>query len=185
MYCFWSSLFPVTLIRSAFTTTTKSPVSTCGVYSALPLPRSVSAICVARRPRVFPSASTTNQRRSTSCGFAVQVFMAEKAAELRPPRRDCSNGLVAAKEASQGKQHQYRRADREGRDSQSVEGKAAEERETRSGQRGNLVVEAEQLPALGRQGPVGELSRRRDEGETPAEAEEKEERPCVQHACEP
>ena len=38
-------LLPVTEIFSALTTTTKSPVSTCGVYSGLRLPRSASAIC--------------------------------------------------------------------------------------------------------------------------------------------
>ena len=40
----------MTAIFSALTTTTKSPVSTCGVYWGLRLPRRVSAICVASRP---------------------------------------------------------------------------------------------------------------------------------------
>ena len=43
-----SSLLPVTVIFSALTTTTKSPVSTCGVYCGFVLPRSVSAIWVAK-----------------------------------------------------------------------------------------------------------------------------------------
>jgi hypothetical protein len=65
----------VTWIFSALTTTTKSPVSMCGVYCGLRLPRSVSAIWVARRPRVCPSASTTYHSRVTSPGLAFQVFM--------------------------------------------------------------------------------------------------------------
>ena len=68
---FSSSFLPVTWIFSAFTTITKSPVSTCGVYTGFPLPRSVSAIAVARRPRVLPSASTTYQSRWISPGLAV------------------------------------------------------------------------------------------------------------------
>src|SRR5437763_217339 len=64
----------------------------CGVYSALCLPRSVSAICVARRPSVFPSASTRYQRRSTSPGFAFQVFCI-KSGELTVRR----GGIVAAR----------------------------------------------------------------------------------------
>src|SRR6478735_3875122 len=56
----------------------KSPVSTCGVYSGLRLPRRVSAICVARRPRVLPSASTTYQSRWRLAGVATKVFIAQK-----------------------------------------------------------------------------------------------------------
>ena len=43
-------LLPVTATFSALITTTKSPVSMCGVYSGLRLPRSTSAICVASAP---------------------------------------------------------------------------------------------------------------------------------------
>jgi hypothetical protein len=63
-------LLPVTEIFSALTTTTKSPVSQCGVYSGFVFPRSASAICVARRPSVWPAASTTSQLRSRVAGVA-------------------------------------------------------------------------------------------------------------------
>src|SRR5262249_1707994 len=66
-----SAFLPVTAIFSAFTTMTKSPVSTCGVYCGLFLPRSRSAICVASRPRVWPSASTTYHSRVISPGLAL------------------------------------------------------------------------------------------------------------------
>ena len=62
-------------MRSALTTITKSPTSQWGVYSALRLPRSVSAICVASRPSVLPEASTTSQLRSREAGVATYVFM--------------------------------------------------------------------------------------------------------------
>ena len=62
---------PVTWISAAFTTTTKSPVSICGVYSGLRLPRSMSAIWVARRPSVLPRASTSTQSRWRSEGLAT------------------------------------------------------------------------------------------------------------------
>ena len=83
----------MTAIFSAFTTTTKSPVSTCGVYSGLRLPRRVSAIRVARRPSVSPSASTRYQRRSTSCGFRVPgLHRSQKSGGPRVRRaRDCSS----------------------------------------------------------------------------------------------
>src|SRR5204863_2471719 len=47
----------------------------CGVKMGLCLPLSTVAICVARRPRVRPSASTTSQLRWTSAGRAVYVFI--------------------------------------------------------------------------------------------------------------
>src|SRR5688572_23374364 len=53
----------------------KSPVSTCGVYSGLCLPRSRSAICDASRPRTLFCASITYQSCWTSCGLAENVFM--------------------------------------------------------------------------------------------------------------
>src|SRR5215213_9400791 len=63
----------------------------CGVYSGLFLPRSVSAIWVASRPSVLPSASTTYQRWVTSLGLAFQVFIATaKRRTRRPPARDCT-----------------------------------------------------------------------------------------------
>src|SRR5215210_918592 len=52
---------------------------------------------VARRPRVWPSASTTYQRRSTSPGFAFHVFcISEKWRTEGPPRRKSSNEAVLA-----------------------------------------------------------------------------------------
>src|SRR3569833_3329467 len=52
-----------------------SPVSTCGVYSALCLPRRRRAISLAMRPRVLPLASTTYQSRLTVSAFALKVFI--------------------------------------------------------------------------------------------------------------
>src|ERR671928_684957 len=75
-------LLPVTEIFSALTTTTKSPTSTCGVYVGLRLPRSASAIWVANRPRVWPSASTSSQLRSRSAGVATYVFIARRRRSL-------------------------------------------------------------------------------------------------------
>src|SRR5439155_27043976 len=57
----------------------------CGVYSGLRLPRSVSAICVARRPSVRPFASTTYQLRSAVAGVATKVFIGT-AKPRSPPR---------------------------------------------------------------------------------------------------
>jgi hypothetical protein len=68
-------LRPVTRSFAAFTTTMKSPVSTCGVYSGLCLPRSREAICEARRPSTLPWASTTYQPRWTVAGLALKVVM--------------------------------------------------------------------------------------------------------------
>src|SRR5918998_6401738 len=75
LYTFCSAFLPVTTTRSAFTTTTKSPTSTWGVYWALCLPRNTRAISVERRPRVLPSASTTYHLRSTSSGRAMKLFI--------------------------------------------------------------------------------------------------------------
>src|SRR3954453_19898670 len=49
-----------------------------GVYSGLRLPRSASAIWVARRPSVSPVASTTYQLRSRVAEFATKVFTAKR-----------------------------------------------------------------------------------------------------------
>src|SRR5690606_41543295 len=53
---------------------TKSPVSTCGVYSGRCLPRRILATSEAKRPRDWFEASTTNQRRSISFAFALLVM---------------------------------------------------------------------------------------------------------------
>src|SRR3569832_29888 len=53
----------------------KSPVSTCGVYSALSLPRRRRAISLAMRPRVLPLASTTYLTRLTVSAFAMKDFI--------------------------------------------------------------------------------------------------------------
>src|SRR5471030_894811 len=75
-YFLSSALLPVTRSPDALTTTMKSPVSTCGVYSGLCLPRKRSAICDARRPSTLFCASITYQSCWTSCAFAVYVFIA-------------------------------------------------------------------------------------------------------------
>ena len=64
----------------------KSPVSTCGVYSGLRLPRSASAIWVARRPRVLPSASTTYQSRWRLAGSGYKGLHRAKTARTSPTR---------------------------------------------------------------------------------------------------
>ena len=61
-------------MRSALTTTTKSPVSTWRVNHGERFPLSVSAIDVDRRPRFCPSASTIHHWRSTVPALALTVF---------------------------------------------------------------------------------------------------------------
>src|SRR3990172_11207384 len=69
------SVFPLlTAILAALRTITWSPVSRCWVYVGLCLPERTRATCVARRPSVWPVASTTNQRRSISLSRAVKVL---------------------------------------------------------------------------------------------------------------
>src|SRR3954462_13327285 len=65
---------------ATLTTTTKSPVSTCGVYSGLFLPRRRAAIWVASRPSTLPCASTTNQPCLISPVFAVNVVISFRSA---------------------------------------------------------------------------------------------------------
>jgi hypothetical protein len=69
-YAYLSSpLFPVSSILSALTTTTWSPVSMCGAYIGLCLPRRIVATSEASLPSTTPLASTTYQRRSMCSGF--------------------------------------------------------------------------------------------------------------------
>src|SRR5438445_7653336 len=55
-------------------TTTWSPVFRCGVNVGLCLPRRILATLLARRPRTWSVASTTNQSPFRSAAFAVHVF---------------------------------------------------------------------------------------------------------------
>src|SRR6267378_209899 len=55
-------------------TTTWSPVLRCGVNVGLCLPRRIFATELARRPRTWSVASTTNQSLFKSAAFAVHVF---------------------------------------------------------------------------------------------------------------
>src|SRR6184192_4168955 len=65
-------------------TTTKSPVSTCGVKMAFSLPRSNLAAFTATWPSTWPLASITHHLRGTSLALAEKVFIrAEKARKLR------------------------------------------------------------------------------------------------------
>src|SRR5258705_7913760 len=73
MYSFWSSLRPVRRTSFAFTTTTKSPPSTCGVKVGLCLPRRIVATCEAKRPSTLSRASATNQCRTTSASEMLRV----------------------------------------------------------------------------------------------------------------
>jgi ubiquinone biosynthesis monooxygenase Coq7 len=52
-----------------------SPVSACGVYSALCLPRNRIAKAEAKRPKVLSAASTTNQSRRIVAALAKTVFI--------------------------------------------------------------------------------------------------------------
>src|SRR5215469_10884383 len=56
-------------------TTTKSPLSRCGVNVGLCLPRKICAICDARRPRTCPSASMTYHCGCRSAALALYVFI--------------------------------------------------------------------------------------------------------------
>src|SRR5439155_7050964 len=65
-------------------TTTKSPVSTCGVKMAFSLPRSNLAAFTATWPSTWPLASIIHHLRGTSLALAEKVFIrAEKARKLR------------------------------------------------------------------------------------------------------
>src|SRR5437867_3776385 len=85
---------------------TGSPVSRLGAKVALCLPRRIVATCVARRPSVAPSASTTRHARCTSLAFGAYVFtfllLLFLAVRLRPlrvvaslPLRSLLNSFVA------------------------------------------------------------------------------------------
>src|SRR5258706_6808657 len=73
MYSFWSSLRPVRRTSFAFTPTTKSPPSPCGVKVGLCLPRRIGGTCEAKRPSTLSRASATNQRRTTSAFEMLRV----------------------------------------------------------------------------------------------------------------
>src|SRR5439155_26240285 len=65
-------------------TTTKSPVSTCGVKMAFSLPRSNLAAFTATWPSTWFLASITHHLRWTSWALAEKVFIrAERARKLR------------------------------------------------------------------------------------------------------
>src|SRR2546426_2274156 len=75
MYVLSVSFLPVRRTFSAFTTTTKSPASRCGVKLGLFLPRRRSATCTARRPSTAPSASITCHLRWSKLTFGKYVFI--------------------------------------------------------------------------------------------------------------
>src|SRR5439155_21252458 len=80
----WFSFFPVNRTFSALITTTKSPVSTCGVKIVFSLPRSKLAALTATWPSTWSLASITHHLRGTWLAFAEKVFIgAEKARKLR------------------------------------------------------------------------------------------------------
>src|SRR5438309_2116205 len=65
-------------------TTTKSPVSTCGVKIVFAFPRNKLAAFTATWPRTWSLASITHHLRGTSLALAEKVFIrAEKARKLR------------------------------------------------------------------------------------------------------
>src|ERR1043166_987359 len=59
-------------------TTTKSPVSTCGVKMFFSFPRSKLAALTATRPSTWFWASMIHHLRGTSAAFAENVFMSGK-----------------------------------------------------------------------------------------------------------
>src|SRR3954469_12650606 len=75
MKVFWSSFLPVSRTFSALITTTKSPVSTCGVKIAFSLPRRRFAAFTATRPRTWFWASIIHHLRGTSLALAENVFI--------------------------------------------------------------------------------------------------------------
>src|SRR5205814_7198832 len=84
MKLFCSSFFPDTRTLSALMTTTKSPVSTCGVKIVFSLPRNKLAALTATWPNTWSFASITHHLRGTSLALAENVFItAEKARKLR------------------------------------------------------------------------------------------------------
>src|SRR6266851_849403 len=74
VYSLPRSLAPLILTLDALITTTWSPVFRCGVNVGLCLPRRILATLLARRPRTWSVASTTNQSLFKSAAFAVHVF---------------------------------------------------------------------------------------------------------------
>src|SRR6266404_1591056 len=84
MKLFCSSFLPLNRTLSALITTTKSPVSTCGVKIVFSFPRSSFAAFTATRPKTWSFASMTHHLRVTSLALAENVFIgAEKARKLR------------------------------------------------------------------------------------------------------
>src|SRR5439155_23655236 len=84
MYLFCSSFFPVSRTFSALMTTTKSPVSTCGVKIIFSFPRNKLAAFTATWPSTWFLASITHHLRGISLALAEKVFIrAEKARKLR------------------------------------------------------------------------------------------------------
>src|SRR5205085_2483415 len=75
MNVFCSSFLPVSRTLSASMTTTKSPVSTCGVKIAFSLPRKRFAAFTATRPRIWSLASMIHHLRGTSLALAENVFI--------------------------------------------------------------------------------------------------------------
>src|SRR5919106_4522845 len=90
MQLFWFSFLPVNRTFSALITTTKSPVSTCGVRIVFSLPRSKLAAFTATRPNTWSLASITHHLRGTSQAFAENVFIGRKRHENYGRRRRLS-----------------------------------------------------------------------------------------------
>ena len=80
---------PVNLTRAAFTTTTWSPMSMNGVYTALCLPCNSLAANVATRPSTWSWASMTCHRLSAPLALPTNVRM-----QLREPSRWVRPGEV-------------------------------------------------------------------------------------------
>src|SRR6266508_3149120 len=91
MLLFLSFFFPVNLTFSALITTTKSPVSTCGVKIAFSLPRNKLAAFTATCPSTWSLASITHHLRGTSLAFAEKVFIGRKRYENYGRRQGVSN----------------------------------------------------------------------------------------------
>src|SRR5712691_2652472 len=74
VYSLPMSLAPLIFTLDALITTTWSPLFRCGVNVGLCLPRRILATLLARRPKTWSVASTTNQSLFRSAAFAVHVF---------------------------------------------------------------------------------------------------------------
>src|SRR6476646_2407201 len=110
MKVFCSSFFPVMRTFSAFTTITKSPVSTCGVKTLFSFPRKRFAALTATRPRTLSFASMIHHLRGTSAALAEKVFIRGGKRHGNYGRGREVSTLLTAESTSRSRQRQRRMA---------------------------------------------------------------------------